>query len=94
MEDHTFEVDASKFKGVKSNFYIAFTAADNVYVDAWQFSDSSSAGISAVGEVEDLPSASYDLSGRYLGESGASRGIVIEQYQDAKGQKHARKRVQ
>ena len=94
MEDHTFEVDASKFKGVKSNFYIAFTAADNVYVDAWQFSDSSSAGISAVGEVEDLPSASYDLSGRHLGESGASRGIVIEQYQDAKGKKYARKRVQ
>ena len=33
MEDLTFDIDASKFKGVKNNILIAVTAADNFYVD-------------------------------------------------------------
>ena len=94
MEDLTFEVDASKFQGVKANLFIAFPAADNVFIDAWQFSDSSSAGISSIGEVEGQPSANYDLSGRRLNEGSAARGIVIEQYKDANGNTRSRKRAQ
>ena len=36
MEDHTIEVDATKFKGVKNVCFLV-SAGDDVYVDAWPY---------------------------------------------------------
>ena len=44
MEEQTFEVDTTKFKGVKTNFLIAVTSATDFYVDAWQFVENKAAG--------------------------------------------------
>jgi len=92
MGEQTFEVDASKFKGVKNNFLIAVTAAEDFYLDAWQFIDSSASGISTIENSKPVKTQSYDLSGRKLSDSHQHRGIVIEQYTDEKGVKHSRKR--
>jgi arabinoxylan arabinofuranohydrolase len=95
MEDHAVEINANKFHGVKNNFNISFSAADNVYVDAWQFAELLPDGIEEIeaGKVEDrksVNSKSYDLSGRKLSASHHSRGIIIEQSVDENGVKHNR----
>ena len=91
MEDHTIELDVSKFQGVK-NLYFVVTAAEDVYVDAWQFTDAQQDAIHEVGNNKPLWQQSYDLSGRRLSDSHHNRGIVIEQYTDENGVKHSRKR--
>ena len=93
MEDHTFEVDASKFKGVKNNLFIAITAADNVYIDAWQFKEQGTAGINEAIITQTTKTRSYDIFGRRLSDSNNHHGIVIEQYQDANGHKYYRKHM-
>jgi hypothetical protein len=93
MEDHTFEIDASRFKGVKNNFFVAFTTADNVYIDAWQFIEFDTSGISEINNSQITKTQSYDLFGRRLSDSNNHHGIVIEQYQDANGNKHSRKHM-
>ena len=47
MEEQTFEVDATKFQGVK-NIYLVATAASDFYVDAWQFTAYDPTGIEEV----------------------------------------------
>jgi arabinoxylan arabinofuranohydrolase len=91
MEDQTFEVDAAKFKGVKSNILIAATSATNFYVDAWQFTPYDPTGIGEVVNSEKVKQQRYDLSGRQLSDAQQHRGIVIEQYTDENGVKHSRK---
>ena len=93
MEDKTFEIDAAKFKGVKNNLFIAVTSATNFYVDAWQFTEAGSTGISEVSNGQTTKSQSFDLSGRRI-DSRQQRGIVIEQYTDENGVKHSRKHIQ
>ena len=94
MADQTFEVDASKFKGVKSNILIAATSASNFFVDAWQFTAYDPTGIQAVKpQTSNLKPQIYDLSGRQLSDAEQHRGIVIEQYTDENGVKHSRKVV-
>lgn len=91
MEEKTFEVDASKFKGVKNNFYIAVTAATDFYIDAWQFSNAQSSSILEVENSTSVNRQCYDLSGRRLPKTQQHRGIVIEKYIDENGVKHTRK---
>lgn len=97
MEDHTIELDPAKFRGVKNNMFFAVTAADNVYVDAWQFTEAVADGIrgaeaaGAIGNATD--SKLFDLSGRrYYARRFGHRGIVVEQYTDGNGAKHSRLR--
>ena len=94
MEDHTIEIPVEKFKGVKNQLFFVVTAADNFYVDAWQFTEVGSAGIQDVKvEKSNLKSQTYDLTGRRLTGSNQHHGIVIEQYTDENGVKHTRKVV-
>ena len=93
MEDHTIELNATKFQGVKNNFNISFSAAEDVYVDAWQFAELVPDGIEEIeaGKIANSTSANcYDLSGRKLSGSHQNRGIVIEQFVDENGVKHNR----
>lgn len=93
MEDHTIELNTSKFQGVKKNLFFVVTAADNVYIDSWQFAEALPDGIEDVKSQTSNPSSrKYDLSGRRLSGSSNSHGIVIEQYTDENGVKHSRKR--
>ena len=92
MSDNTFEVDATKFQGVVKNIFIVTTAANNLYLDAWKFTETDPTGIQSP-ERQQTAAQRYDLSGRRL-DNADRRGIVIEQYQDAQGNTHARKRVQ
>jgi hypothetical protein len=93
MEDHTFEIDASKFSGVKNNFVLAVTNADNVFIDAWQFTKAGATGINEVNNEQATRTQTYDLLGRRLSDSNNHHGIVIEQYQDANGHKYNRKHM-
>ena len=93
MEDHTIDLNAAKFQGVKNNFNISLSAAEDVYVDAWQFAELVPDGIEDVeaGKIVNSTSANcYDLSGRKLSGSHHNRGIVIEQFVDENGVKHNR----
>ena len=97
MEDHFVEVNAEKFQGVKNNFVISVSAADDVYVDAWQFTEGTTDGIKDIenGKIANnkfTNSNSYDLNGRRLSGSNHHRGIVIEQYTDENGERHSRMR--
>ena len=90
MTEHTVELDASKFVDVK-NVYFVVTAAENVYVDAWQFTEADPSGIQTLESSKALKTQRYDLSGRRLSGVQQHRGIVIEQYTDENGVKHSRK---
>ena len=92
MEDQTFDIDASKFQGAKSNFFLIVKSATDFYIDAWQFTESGASGILETEVGEPITRKSYDLSGRSLSAPAQHRGIVIEQYTDNKGIKHSRKR--
>ena len=97
MEDHFFEISAEKFKGFKNNLVISFSAAEDVYVDAWQFAEAVTDGIHGAEAGKNVnrksvDSKSYDLSGRRLSGSRSHRGIVIEQYTDENGVKRNRMR--
>ena len=91
MEEQTFEVDASKFKGVKNNFFVAVREVTDFYVDAWKFSDESSTSIVEIENGTPAKVQRYDLLGRRLSEAQQHRGIIIEQYTDENGVKHSRK---
>jgi arabinoxylan arabinofuranohydrolase len=92
MEDQTFEIDATKFKGTKSSFFLIVKSATDFYVDAWQFTEAGTTGIQGTETSKPVKQQSYDLSGRSLSDPSQHRGIVIEQYTDEKGVKHSRKR--
>ena len=89
MEDHTIEVDATKFKGVKNVCFLV-SAGDDVFIDAWQFTEVGS-GIHEMNIDNAKEKWSYDLSGRRLTDSNQHQGIVIEQYIDENGVKHSLK---
>jgi len=91
MEDHTIEIPAGKLKGLKNNLFFIVTAATDVYVDAWQFTEEGASGIIELESGKVVKTQRYDLSGRKLSESSNHRGIVIEQYTDENGVKHSRK---
>ena len=78
MEDHTITIDETKFKGVKNNVYFVVTAAENVYVDAWQFSEEDISGINEVRQSAPVVNGTYDLGGRRLQENSPTPGIVIQ----------------
>ena len=80
MENQTIELDATKFKGIKSFFFVV-TAADNFYVDAWQFTEVGASGIQELKANSHQPTANsqaYDLSGRRLSGLQQHHGIVIK----------------
>jgi arabinoxylan arabinofuranohydrolase len=94
MEDHVIALPADKlelFKGVKNNLYFVVTAAEDVYVDSWQFTEADPSGIQELSNSKRLNSKMYDLSGRRLSGAQQHRGIVIEQYTDENGVRHSRK---
>lgn len=80
LEDHTIDIDASKFKNVKNNIFFVVTAADNVYVDAWQFFEFDPSGIEEVHATQSsaVKKGTYNLGGRRLQKTNATHGIVIE----------------
>ena len=90
-EDYSVDLDIAKFKGVR-NIYFVFTKSQNAYFDAWQFTENLPDGITTA-DVQDAPSALYDLSGRRLSSDNLNRGIVIEKYKDSLGTLRTRKRV-
>ena len=90
-EDYTVDLDIAKFKGAR-NIYFVFTKSQNAYFDAWQFTENLPDGITTA-DVQDAPSALYDLSGRRLSSENLNRGIVIEKYKDNLGTLRTRKRV-
>ena len=78
MEEQTIEIDASQFKGIKSVYFVA-TAANNFYVDAWQFTEVGSTGIQNIRhQTSDVRHQTYDLSGRRVSDNQQHRGIVIK----------------
>ena len=91
MEDLVFEVDPAVFKGTKNLLFLVFTQAENVQFDAWQFYETDPSAITAVSSATAEPSARYDLNGRRISNT-SSKGLVIEQYKDANGTTHTRKR--
>jgi arabinoxylan arabinofuranohydrolase len=93
MEDHVVAVDPATFKGSQNFVFFVFTQADNVQIDAWQFSETDpTAIISHSTLLTPHSSKHYDLNGRRLSDANHS-GLVIEQYQDANGTTRARKRI-
>lgn len=96
MADHTIEIPAEKlekFKGVKSYLYFFVTAAEEVYVDAWQFTESDPSGIVEIETGKKVMQQSYDLLGRKLSDANSHRGMIIKQYTDENGVKCSRKVV-
>ena len=91
LEDHILEIEPETLKGTKSYLFFVFTQAENVWFDSWQFFETAPSGITAVPEATTEPSARYDLNGRRL-SNASSKGLVIEQYQDANGTTRTRKR--
>ena len=78
MEEQTIEIDASQFKGTKSVYFVV-TAADNFYVDAWQFTEVGSTGIQNIRhQTSDVRHQTYDLSGRRVSDNQQHRGIIIK----------------
>lgn len=78
MEEQTIEIDASQFKGTKSVYFVV-TAADNFYVDAWQFTEVGSTGIQNIRhQTSDVRHQTYDLSGRRVSDAQQHRGIIIK----------------
>ena len=93
MGDQTFDIDASKFQGVKTNLFIAVKASTDFFVDAWQFTEVGAASIQDVKSNTKLARQYFDLTGRRLTDGQQHSGIVIEQYSDENGVKHTRKVV-
>lgn len=91
MSDHTIDVDATEFQGVKT-IYIVATSATDLFLDAWQFTEADPSGIQTIESCQPVQTQAYDLSGRRLSDHHQHRGIVIEQYTDENGVKHSRKR--
>ena len=83
MEEHAIELDASRFNGVK-NIYFSVTSGDNIFVDAWLFTEADPDGILDVESGSLIFQKSYDLFGRSLSDT-PHQGIVIEQYTDENG---------
>lgn len=78
MEEQTIEIDASQFKGTKSVYFVV-TAADNFYVDAWQFTEQGATGIQNIRhQTSDVRHQTYDLSGRRLSGAQQHHGIIIK----------------
>lgn len=78
MEEQTIEIDASQFKGIKSVYFVA-TAANNFYVDAWQFTEQGATGIQNIRhQTSDVRHQTYDLSGRRVSDNQQHRGIIIK----------------
>ena len=77
MEEQTFDVDAAKFVGVKTNFFIGVKSATNFYFDAWKFANTT--GIQKVSDNQHVTSntKAYDLSGRRVDGKSNSKGIRI-----------------
>ena len=93
MSDHEVEVDATKFQGVKTLYFVA-TEANNLFLDAWQFTEGGGSGVETIENGKAVnQQQSYDLSGRRLTDAQQHSGIVIEQYTDENGVKHSRKTV-
>ncbi len=80
FEDHTIDLDESKFTGVKTVFFV-FTESTNgnVQFDAWQFSQEASTGVKDVhaSQPASVANGIYDLSGRSVSKGNANHGIVI-----------------
>lgn len=96
MEDHVISLPVDKleqFKGVKNNLYFVVTESEDVYVDAWQFTEAGPSGIQELSNSQLSNSQLYDLSGRRLLGGQQQRGILIEQYIDENGMKRCRKVV-
>ena len=78
MKEQTIEVDPTLFKGTKSVYFVV-TAADNFYVDAWQFTEVGSTGIQNIRhQTSDVRHQTYDLSGRRLSGAQQHHGIIIK----------------
>jgi arabinoxylan arabinofuranohydrolase len=78
MEEQTIEIDASQFKGTKSVYFVV-TAADNFYVDAWQFTEVGATGIQNIRhQTSEVRHQTYDLSGRRVSDTQQHRGIIIK----------------
>ena len=99
MSDHVVDVDPTVFKGQK-NVFVVVTSGDNVYLDAWQATDSQSDAIRDIENSWPVQSQCYDLSGRRVRgdlqsptDASQHRGIIIEQYTDENGVRHTRKRM-
>ena len=94
-EDHVMELDPAVFKGTFQFLFLVFSQAENVQFDAWQFYETAPSGINAVPATATEPSVRYDLNGRrleFFSRNERTRGLVIEQYQDANGTTRTRKR--
>ena len=76
---------------MKNNLYFVATAAEDVYVDSWQFAEADPSGIQELSNSKLSNSQLYDLSGRRLSGAQQHRGIVIKQYTDENGVRHSRK---
>ena len=97
MSDYTVDVDAAKFIGQKSIFFMA-TSGTEVWLDAWQFAEDQPDAIHGIVNRQSetdksVNRKSFDLQGRQLSGSRQHRGIVIEQYTDEKGVMRTRKRL-
>lgn len=78
MKEQTIEVDPTQFKGIKSVYFVV-TAADNFYIDAWQFTEQGATGIQNIRhQTSDVRHQTYDLSGRRLSDSQQHHGIIIK----------------
>ena len=76
--EHTTELDATKFKGVKTVYFVFTESAnDNIQFDAWQFIECPPDGIQTVRTPQTFPNT-FDLSGRRLQQTSTRHGIVIE----------------
>ncbi len=94
--NHTVTLDPTVFTGVKSVYFV-FTSSNNVMIDAWQFYNAETEGISDPLRLSDKEQrinvkAVYDLQGRRLSDAFRHRGIVVEQYIGDDGLVHFRKR--
>ena len=78
MADHTFNLNAAQFQGVKSVYFVV-TAATDLFVDTWQFTEADPSGIKELSapKLSTSGSQTYDLSGRRVYEERSPKGIKI-----------------
>ncbi|MBP5338825.1 MAG: family 43 glycosylhydrolase [Prevotella sp.] len=81
FNDYTIDVDETKFKGVKTVYFV-FTEStnNNVQFDAWQFSEDLPTGIFEIHNSKSVPAVkgTYDLGGRRMQKTSSQHGLVIK----------------
>ena len=78
FSDYIVEVNADKFKGVKTIYFVV-TEASDAYLDAWQFTEVQPDAVAApIGSHANIMDRTYRLDGTIVKGNSPRKGIIIE----------------